>query len=1458
MSSASRRRAALAKYRSARETGTSALDQIEFEDDAIYDEVTEEEYRQTVQARREREDFVVDDDGLGYYDDGEERFGEEAEYHEQQKKQSRSNNAALTEQALKKARQKSRALQNSTTVAGNSSMWNFVNRGASTTSVSAQQQRKAVPNVDDLLAELDDPTVLRSKPPSRPAHRSSSRTMPHRRPVVAAPPSSHAAPPPAPKDFPYNSPPENDDDDDAPMVHFNDDDNNDDMEPVVTTPEAKKPEVTSTPKSVQFAPDTKGDDDIVEEPEPKKRRFVRSKLSISTAAQKALETKEAMEKTVQQVPSTLPMPVEPVMEEPSPTHLPRATATLEQVVQTNEHGEKYLDLFWTDLAERNGDILLFGKVPAPNDQFVSACVHVTGITRSLYCLPRQQADGTPYPMLEVHQEINNMLMGNVIPNKAGASWAGKTVQRKYAFDDSTIPRESTEYLKIVYAAQYPPPPEERCQGKTYSHILNTTASIRETFILNCQLMGPCWVRIQDCQPTRAPLSYAKVECVVASPKQVHRVTENVPPPPPVTTVTLQFKTAVNPTTQKSEIVVAAALCHNRVMLETATEATPEHQSALVIVRPWQQPSLPRDFRASGVIRQEQNERALISRLMAQLLIWDPDCIVGHNAAGFDLEVLLMRCTELKISTWAQLGRRRRTGAAFQGKARKDYAIQEALVGRLLCDTYLSAKELLRETTYSLTNLAETQLKQARREIEAVDVPAYFQSGATVTQLAMTTLHDAQLVQGLLFKLQVLPLTKQLTCIAGNIWSHTLRGNRAERTEYLLLHEFHRLKFIPPEKQKKSVTTNKAKYSGGLVLEPKKGLYDSFILLLDFNSLYPSIIQEYNLCFTTIDWSKHIHDDEAPIPDAQVERGVLPTVIQTLVDRRRNVKKILKSETDPSKKEELDIRQKALKLTANSMYGCLGFSNSRFFAQPIAALVTAKGRDTLQRTVDIAQNSVGLDVIYGDTDSIMINTRLKSEQDLPKVRQLGELVKKQVNRQYRTLELEIDGIFRSMLLLKKKKYAAKTVEELPDGTIKYGEELKGLDLVRRDWCVQSKETGKYITSQILSGEDSEVVLHNIHAHLEKVAEDMRAGALPLEKYVITKGLSKHPNDYPDAKSLPHVLVAKEMLRNNRPVNTGDHIPYVITAPIEEVDEEGRPKPTTTSPIERARHPEEIVRSNGVLKPDVEWYLSMQILPPIARLCDPIEGTSQQILAAKLHLDVKRYGNSSYIDGRDNTEEDVDMNFRPSSLLSDVERFKDVEKLRLFCFACGQENEFPGVLYATDDKVGGTQQLASGFTCTNPSCVRPNFWGQKNLFECCSRIMNATSIWTRGLMTKYYDGVVRCDEPSCGLETRQLSVAGGVCLRRGCNGLMTAAVTERTVHTHLKYLESLFDVEHTSEQLAKNEVFGAKIDIMKSLSKIDANAFELLHGVAKARLERNAFNWIPKDFWAQMFNIGKAKQ
>ena len=235
--------------------------------------------------------------------------------------------------------------------------------------------------------------------------------------------------------------------------------------------------------------------------------------------------------------------------------------------------------------------------------------------------------------------------------------------------------------------------------------------------------------------------------------------------------------------------------------------------------------------------------------------------------------------------------------------------------------------------------------------------------------------------------------------------------------------------------------------------------------------------------------------EVPSPDQ--EQGVLPRLIATLVNRRREVKKLMKDKrATPEQLAVWDTKQLALKLTANSMYGCLGYTQSRFYARPLAMLTTFKGREILRNTKELAE-SQQLRVIYGDTDSVMINTNMDNMSDALKV---GEEFKKSVNERYRLLEIDIDNIFRRLLLHAKKKYAAINLTEV-DGKYVEKLEVKGLDMKRREYCALSKEVSSKLLNEILSGEDQEIVLNNIHGYLRELADRMKEYKIPVQKYVI---------------------------------------------------------------------------------------------------------------------------------------------------------------------------------------------------------------------------------------------------------------------------------------------------------------------------------------------------------------------
>lgn len=240
------------------------------------------------------------------------------------------------------------------------------------------------------------------------------------------------------------------------------------------------------------------------------------------------------------------------------------------------------------------------------------------------------------------------------------------------------------------------------------------------------------------------------------------------------------------------------------------------------------------------------------------------------------------------------------------------------------------------------------------------------------------------------------------------------------------------------------------------------------------------------------------DENVPeVPAADQQLGILPKLIATLVNRRREVKKLMKDKRATAEDLALwDTKQMALKLTANSMYGCLGYTQSRFYAKPLAMLTTFKGREILRSTKELAETNM-LRVIYGDTDSVMINTNMNTMAEALKV---GNEFKRAVNERYKLLEIDIDNIFRRLLLHAKKKYAAINMSEV-DGKYVDKLEVKGLDMKRREYCALSKEVSQKLLNEILSGDDPELVLDKIHEYLREVSDNMRAGSIPAQKYVI---------------------------------------------------------------------------------------------------------------------------------------------------------------------------------------------------------------------------------------------------------------------------------------------------------------------------------------------------------------------
>lgn len=322
-----------------------------------------------------------------------------------------------------------------------------------------------------------------------------------------------------------------------------------------------------------------------------------------------------------------------------------------------------------------------------------------------------------------------------------------------------------------------------------------------------------------------------------------------------------------------------------------------------------------------------------------------------------------------------------------------------------------------------------------------------------------------------------------------------------------------------------------KYRGGLVVEPKEGIHFD-VVVMDFASLYPSIIKVRNLSYETVRCSheecKKNIIEQTNHWTCSKRNGLTSMIIGSLRDLRVNYYKSLsKKETlTDEQRQQYTVVSQALKVILNASYGVMGAEIFPLYFLPVAEATTAIGRHTILETIKKCE-AVGIEVLYGDTDSLFIKKPTKEQI---------QTVIEQAKRDH-GVDLEIDKTYRYCVLSNRKKnYLGVT----KDGNV----DVKGL-------TGKKSHTPPFIRklfyelldvlSKVQTVEDFVKAKQQISEKIATCGKKVEAKEIPLEDLTFNVMLSKSPSEY--TKTIPQHIRAAKQLETIREIKKGDRISYI---------------------------------------------------------------------------------------------------------------------------------------------------------------------------------------------------------------------------------------------------------------------------------------------------------------------------
>ncbi len=440
------------------------------------------------------------------------------------------------------------------------------------------------------------------------------------------------------------------------------------------------------------------------------------------------------------------------------------------------------------------------------------------------------------------------------------------------------------------------------------------------------------------------------------------------------------------------------------------------------------------------------------------------------------------------------------------------------------------EETLDAISKALLNVGKLTLNKSIHKLSLLELAYYCWWDSQVT--LKLTQFDGNLVMKLIILLMRISRlsAEDLTRQGVSSWIKNLFYYEHRIRNYLipLPEDINRIKGIG---ETKAIIKDK-KFRGAIVVEPEAGVHFN-VAVLDFASLYPSIIKEYNLSYETV---------RCPHPECR--KNIVPETNHWVCTKRNGITSIIigflrdirvkwfkpKSKDRTLKEEERiwnSIVERALKVYLNASYGVFGAEHFPFYCLPVAESTAAIGRYAIQRAIGKAK-SLGMKIIYGDTDSVFIKN--PSPQSIEELRNWS---KKELQ-----IDLELDKEYRYVALSDRKK---NYLGVFRDGSV----DIKGLTGKKRNTPQFAQESFLKMVetlSRVQSQEDFDKAKKEIQEIARTCYNKIKNKEFSLEEFAFHIQINKPLHSY--VKTTPqHVKAARQLTKNGKELKPGDIISFV---------------------------------------------------------------------------------------------------------------------------------------------------------------------------------------------------------------------------------------------------------------------------------------------------------------------------